>query len=127
VVAVLALAQTGGLRYLSPLLFPDARLTPNVPEGGGGLSRMAPSRPKSSLQEKPELSSVLPRNAVLVKLPTSRFVTFHLKDTDKTMRNISPFCIQKALDSISGKVNDASRLENGTVLVEARNDKRKFS
>jgi hypothetical protein len=38
------------------------------------------------------------------------------------MRNINPFYIQKALDSIAGKVKNASRLKNGTLLVEIFNE-----
>jgi hypothetical protein len=39
------------------------------------------------------------------------------------MKNISPFCIQKALDGIAEKVANGSRLKNGTLLVESRNEK----
>jgi hypothetical protein len=63
---------------------------------------MALPRPNSLLPDDPELSPVPSRNAVSVKLPAPRFVTFRLKDTDKTMRNVSPFFIQKALDGIAG-------------------------
>jgi len=52
-----------------------------------------------------------------------RFVTFRLKDSDKNMRQINPFYVQKALDSIAGKVKNASRLKNGTLLIEVHNDK----
>jgi hypothetical protein len=58
-----------------------------------------------------------------VKPPAARFVTFRLKDSDKTMKNIGPFYLQKALDSVAGKVTNASRLKNGTLDVEARNEK----
>jgi hypothetical protein len=82
---------------------------------------MALSRPESPLSDNPELSSVPSRSAVPVKPPPSRFVTFRLKDSDKTKKNIIPFCIQKAPDSIAGRVTNASRLKNGALLVEARN------
>jgi hypothetical protein len=39
------------------------------------------------------------------------------------MRQINPFYVQKALDSIAGKVKNASRLKNGTLLIEVYNDK----
>jgi hypothetical protein len=52
-----------------------------------------------------------------------RFVTFRLKDSDKNMRQINPFYVQKALDSIAGKVKNASRLKDGTALTEVHNDK----
>jgi hypothetical protein len=56
-------------------------------------------------------------------MPAPRIITFKLKDTEKNMRNINPFYIQKALDGIAGKVKNASRLKNGTLLVEVQNDK----
>jgi hypothetical protein len=56
-------------------------------------------------------------------MPALRFVTFRLKDTDKNMRHINPFYVQKALDARAGKVKNVSRLRNGTLLIETRNDK----
>jgi hypothetical protein len=58
-----------------------------------------------------------------VKLPAARFVTFRLKDSDKKMKNVSPFYIQKALDGLAEKVTNGSRLKNGVLLVESRNEK----
>jgi hypothetical protein len=46
-----------------------------------------------------------------VKLLAPRFVTFGLKDPDETMKSVSPFYIQRALDSIAGKVSNASLLK----------------
>jgi hypothetical protein len=46
---------------------------------------------------------------VAVKMP----VIFILKDSDKNMRHINPFYVQKALDSIAGKVKNKSWLKNG--------------
>jgi hypothetical protein len=88
---------------------------------------MAFSRPKSSSLDNPKLSSLASRSAVRVKLPASRFVTFRLKDSDRTVKNIGPFYIQKALDSMAGRVTSGSRLKNGTLLVEARNENLRFS
>jgi hypothetical protein len=48
---------------------------------------------------------------------------FRLKDCDMTVKNISPFYIQRAVDSTAGKVSNASRLKNGTLLVQARNER----
>jgi hypothetical protein len=48
---------------------------------------------------------------------------FRLKNTENNMRTISLFYIQKALDDIAGKVKNASRLKDGTLLVEVQNDK----
>jgi hypothetical protein len=88
-----------------------------------GPSKMTISRPKSPLPDNPEFSSLASRSAVRVKLPAARFVTFRLKGFHKTMKNISQFCIQKALDNIAGKVTNASRLKNGTPLAMVRNEK----
>jgi hypothetical protein len=90
--------------------------------GGGELFKTALSRPKSSSPDNPQLIFLESRSAVPVKLPTPRYVTFRFKDSNKTTKNISPFYIHKALDSIAGKVSNASRMKNGTLVVEARNE-----
>jgi hypothetical protein len=48
---------------------------------------------------------------------------FRLASTENTMQNINPFYIQKALDSIAGQVKNASRLKEGTPLVDVSNEK----
>jgi hypothetical protein len=53
-----------------------------------------------------------------VKMPAPKFLTLRLKNTEKT-RDINPFCIKQGLDLICGKVNNASRLRYGTLLIEA--------
>jgi hypothetical protein len=45
---------------------------------------------------------------VNVKMLAPCFITFKMKDTEKTMRNISPFYMQKELDGITVKVKKAS-------------------
>jgi hypothetical protein len=35
------------------------------------------------------------------------------------MKDINPFCVKQGLDLICGKVKNASRLHNGTLIVEA--------
>jgi hypothetical protein len=55
-------------------------------------------------------------------MPAARFITFRLKDTEKNI-NINLFHIQKALDGVTGKVKNASRLKNGTLLVEVQNNR----
>lgn len=82
---------------------------------------------KSSLSGKLELTSLASLGAVCGKLPAPRLVTLSLKGTDKTMRNISLCYVLKALDCVSGKVNNASYLKKEPLLLEVRNDKRKFS
>jgi hypothetical protein len=54
-----------------------------------------------------------------VKITALKFLTLRLKNTDKTMRDINPFFGKQGLDFICGKVKNASRLRNGTLLVEA--------
>jgi hypothetical protein len=39
------------------------------------------------------------------------------------MKNIDPFHIRKALDTVTGKVKNVTWLRNGTLLVETQNDK----
>jgi hypothetical protein len=56
-------------------------------------------------------------------MPASRVVTFEFENTDKIMRHINPFFIQKVLDAIAGKVKNASRLRNETLLIETQNEK----
>jgi hypothetical protein len=53
------------------------------------------------------------KNIINVKMPAPRFVTFRLKDTEKTVRNINPFCIQKTLDNIADKVINAVHVVTG--------------
>jgi hypothetical protein len=60
---------------------------------------------------------------VIVRIPASRFVTFKLKDTDKTMRQINPFHIQKALDAITGKVESVKNVMNEKRHATDRNVK----
>jgi hypothetical protein len=39
------------------------------------------------------------------------------------MRNIDPFCIQKALDGVAGKEKNASRVKKGTLQFGVQNNK----
>jgi hypothetical protein len=67
---------------------------------------MVLERPKSSSPDNPELRSLASQSADPEKLACPRFVNFRLKDSDKTMKNISPFYIHKAIDSVPGKVTN---------------------
>jgi hypothetical protein len=51
-------------------------------------------------------------------MPAPKYLTMRLKNTEKTMRDINPLCVKQGLDLICGKVKNASRLRNGTLLVE---------
>jgi hypothetical protein len=90
---------------------PNGRLTPTVPDRD--LSKITVSLSKSPLPDNSELNYVPSRSAVPVKLPAAHFVTSCLKDSDKSMKNIGPFCIHKAPVSVAVKVTKASRLKNG--------------
>jgi hypothetical protein len=48
---------------------------------------------------------------VTVKIPAHRFIAFILKGTDKIMRSVNPFYIQKTLDAIAGILKNSSRLK----------------
>jgi hypothetical protein len=63
---------------------------------------MAHSRPTQSQHRKSDNSSHSSTSIVNVKMLAPRFITFRLKDTEKNMRNINAFYIQKALDGIAG-------------------------
>jgi hypothetical protein len=52
------------------------------------------------------------------KMPTAKFLTLRLKNTEKT-RDINPFYVKQGLNLICGKVKNAPRLRNGTLLIEA--------
>jgi hypothetical protein len=51
-------------------------------------------------------------------MPTPKFLTLRLKNTEKTKKDINPFHVKQGPDLICGKVKNASRLRNGTLLVE---------
>jgi hypothetical protein len=50
------------------------------------------------------------------------YTTSRFSSTRKTMWQISPFFIQKALDAIAGKVKNAFQFMNGTLLVQVFRD-----
>jgi hypothetical protein len=83
---------------------------------------MAATHPTNTQQQKSESTDPTIK-AVNVRMPVPHFVTFKLKDADKTMRQINQFYIQKAVDAIAGKVKSGSRLRNGTLLIETQNNK----
>jgi hypothetical protein len=76
-------------------------------------------KPQQQILQKVNQSAKL----AAAKMPAPRLVTFRLKNSEKNMRQINPFYVQKALDSIAGKVKNASRLKNGTLLIEVHKDK----
>jgi hypothetical protein len=101
------------------LFYPSsARLTPK-----GDLFKMALSRPKYSQHRKFEISSISSRSIANVKMPAPRFITFRLKVIERNMRNFNPFYLQKILGGIAGKVKNAPRLKNRTLLKEVQNDR----
>jgi hypothetical protein len=56
-----------------------------------------------------------------MKMSVPRFLTFRLASTSKTVEQYNPICMRKDLDSIAGKVKNASTLNDGTRLVEISN------
>jgi hypothetical protein len=100
---------------VSFLFLPNDRLTPTVPEEGS--FKMARSRPHPSQSTTTALSTgSLKTN---LKMPAPKFLTLRLKNTEKTMKDVNPFCVKQGLDLICGKVKNVPRLRNGTLLVEA--------
>jgi hypothetical protein len=97
---------------------PNGRLTPTVPEGGPII--MASSRP-SSPDPDPSKRRKVTASGPNVKCCIPRLV-IRRSDTDKTVKNLSPFYIQKALDQIGGAVRNASRLRDGSLLVETQTE-----
>jgi hypothetical protein len=54
---------------------------------------------------------------------TPQFLTMQLMGTEKTFCDMNPFYIQKNLNSKAGKVQNASCLRSGTLLVDVCNEK----
>jgi hypothetical protein len=86
---------------------------------------MAHWRPHSNPDERKENDdmSTACMPTVPVRMPLPRFLCTQLSSKENTMKNISPFYIQRALDDLAGKVRNASRLRNGTLLVETLNER----
>jgi hypothetical protein len=98
-------------------LFPtNGRLTPTVSKGGP--FKMAFSRPHPSQTTTTALSTDNSPLNSNVKMPAPKFLTFILKSTEKTMKDINPLHVKQGLDLICGKVKNASQLRNGTLFVE---------
>lgn len=57
-------------------------------------------------------------DAVSVSMPATRIFTFKLRDPEMPVCDINPFCIEKGLDRVAGRIRDASRLQNGTLLMK---------
>jgi hypothetical protein len=75
---------------------------------------MAPLHQKHSLSERQSTSG----ETVTVEMLVHIFLTFKLQSTEKIVWNINPSYIQKNLDTVAGKVKNASHLKNGILLVE---------
>jgi hypothetical protein len=56
-------------------------------------------------------------DAVSVSVPATRFLTFKLRDPEMPLCDI-PFYIENALDRLAGRIQNASRLQNGTLLIK---------
>ena len=99
-----------GVFFFSP---PNGRLTPTVPEGGPSI--MAPTRPNPLLHSD---NFVKDPATTTVTVPTPKFLCVKLTSENATMKSISPFYIQRALDFIAGKVKNATRSRDGSLIVE---------
>jgi hypothetical protein len=97
--------------YVSVLSGPNGRLTQMVSEE----TPPSPFTPKSSRNEGNYF-------CISVKMLALHYV-FKLKSVEKTLRQINPFSIHKALDAITREVKNISRLKNGMLLVEVFSDK----
>jgi hypothetical protein len=89
---------------------------------------MANSRPHTHPDERKgndDMMSTIRTPTVPVRMPLPRFLYIQLSSKDKTMKNISPFYVQRALDNIAINVRNTSCLRNGSLLVETLN-KRQF-
>ena len=85
------------------------------------------SPPPSTLQKKQRVhlnvNMDLDPEKIKVNMPPPRLLSVTVDGTEKTMQNISPFYIKRALDAMLGKVKNATRLRNGSLLVETLNPK----
>jgi hypothetical protein len=54
-------------------------------------------------------------------MPGPQFITFKPKYTEITIRNTNQFYIQIVLDSIAGKMNNATQQKNGILFAEIHN------
>lgn len=85
------------------------------------------SPPPSSLPKKQKVQlnddMDLDPDKITVKMPPPRFVSLTIDGNEKTMKNLSPFYIKRALDAMIGKVRNATRLRNGSLLVETLSPK----
>jgi hypothetical protein len=79
---------------------------------------MALSRPHPSQATTTALSTDNSPLNSNVKMPAPKFLTLRLKNTEKTMKDISPFYVKQGLDLNRGKIKNASGLRNGTLFVE---------
>ncbi|KAJ4428446.1 hypothetical protein ANN_24483 [Periplaneta americana] len=75
------------------------------------------NREQKNLTQTNTAMDLVPDN-VKVYVPPPKFICITLTGTEKTMKNISPFYIRRALDGLVGKVKNATRLRNGSLLVE---------
>jgi hypothetical protein len=64
-----------------------------------------------------------PSKTLGVKIPALRVITFKLQDPKKSMLDITPLYVQISLDGHAEKVRNATRLKNGTLLLEVFKEK----
>jgi hypothetical protein len=88
------------------LFITNGSLTPTVPEGAEDFLTLAPSGPK---EESPQdnIKNTITTNMLRCCENIGATLHFNLR-TRKNNEKITPFCIQKAIDSITGKIRNAS-------------------
>jgi hypothetical protein len=85
------------------------------------VANLHPHAHPDERKENGDMLSPARTPTVPVRKPLPHFFCIQLNSKEETMKNISPFYIQKALDNIAGKVRNASCLRNGSLLVKTLN------
>jgi hypothetical protein len=93
---------------------PDGRLKPTFPEGEPIIVAYLciPSR-----EVDPSKCRKVNDSSLNVRYFVPCFLTMRHTNTEKTM-DLSPSYIQKALDQIAGPMKNASKLQDGSLLIE---------
>jgi hypothetical protein len=91
---------------------------PTILEGGPVMASLCLPSPETDPNKRRKVND----SSSDVKCCLARFLTIRCIDTVKTMKDLSLFYIQKALDQIAAPVKNVFRLQDGSLLVETRSD-----
>jgi hypothetical protein len=108
-------SQTGMFWCLSPSYPLRSRLTLTVSEEEPMI--VASSRP-SSPEPHPSKGWKVDASSPTVKCCIPRYLRILCTGTDRTVKDLSPFCIQKVQDQLGGTVKNESRFRDGCLPVE---------